>query len=165
MDAHLRVPVAVVEDDRVGGLQVDAEPPRTGGHDEAEEAGVGAIEHVDVHLALHAVSAPVEAAVPKVKNIAHRTGRDNSDGAGRRGVGGVGGAEKEQRKRGEKAEGWGGHGVYNGVFNIQLDRVSQHSYSCTTLHIAYMSTVPQCTAMLQQCYRAMYAQHTHACTT
>ena len=44
LQVHLRVPVGVEENARVGRLQVDAEAARARGHEEDEDVGVGGVE-------------------------------------------------------------------------------------------------------------------------
>ena len=44
---HLRVPVRIVDDDRVGGGEVDAEAARARREDEDELGRVGGVEHLD----------------------------------------------------------------------------------------------------------------------
>ena len=51
----LRVPVAVEEDARVGGLQVDAEAARARRHEEEEDLGAGRVEGLQVDHSLHPV--------------------------------------------------------------------------------------------------------------
>mmetsp|Transcript_22778 Transcript_22778/g.67502 ORF Transcript_22778/g.67502 Transcript_22778/m.67502 type:complete len:715 (+) Transcript_22778:982-3126(+) len=65
LQVGLRVPVAVVDDDRVGRLQVDAEPARARGEEEEEAVRVGLVEGVNHLLPLRPTRRPVDAAIVK----------------------------------------------------------------------------------------------------
>mmetsp|Transcript_34656 Transcript_34656/g.115829 ORF Transcript_34656/g.115829 Transcript_34656/m.115829 type:complete len:237 (+) Transcript_34656:433-1143(+) len=60
LQVHLRVPVAVEQDHRVGGGEVDPEPARARREEENERVRVGAAEAVDGGLAKVAADRPVE---------------------------------------------------------------------------------------------------------
>ena len=51
LEVCLGVPVAIVEDNRVCGLEVDAQPPGAGREEEDELGGVGLVVGIDELLA------------------------------------------------------------------------------------------------------------------
>mmetsp|Transcript_39745 Transcript_39745/g.128644 ORF Transcript_39745/g.128644 Transcript_39745/m.128644 type:complete len:201 (-) Transcript_39745:581-1183(-) len=65
LQVGLRVPVAVVDDDRVGRLQVNAEPARARGEEEEEAVRVGLVEGVNHLLPLRPARRSVDAAIVK----------------------------------------------------------------------------------------------------
>ena len=72
----LRVPVRVVQNDRVGGGQVDADAARSGGEEEGEgRRGVARLEAVDGRLARLLLRRAVEALVPAHGHVARGTWR------------------------------------------------------------------------------------------
>jgi hypothetical protein len=63
LQVRLRVPVRVVQDDDVGGGEVDAEPAGAGGEEEDELLGAGLVVLVDGDDAVFVRRASVDAAV------------------------------------------------------------------------------------------------------
>ena len=57
---NLRVPVRIVQNARVRGLQVDPEAARPGGQEEREHRGIRSVKRGDVDGPLDSVGAPVE---------------------------------------------------------------------------------------------------------
>ena len=60
---NLGVPIRVVEDASVGGLEVDPEASSPRAEDVDEDVRVLLVEHLNVNHALDAVGGPVESAV------------------------------------------------------------------------------------------------------
>ena len=75
LEVSLRVPVRVVENGGVGGLQVDAETTGSSAHQKEEVRRVRRVKGRDVHGPLHAVGAAVEPRV-LVASSAHEIFED-----------------------------------------------------------------------------------------